>query len=95
MARLGPSWEETKQDLLLKAAFVILIALIFSYKAVKSNWINEKFMIQASLIMVAWANWRLIFLCPVDLEKGDLAIDDIVLPYPDDYVEPEHVLHRW
>ena len=45
--------------------------------------------------MLGWAYWRLEVLCPMDFEKGDLAYDDIVLPYPDDYVEPEHVLHAW
>ena len=43
--------------------------------------------------MLGWAYWRLEVICPMDFEKGDLAYDDIVLPYPDDYVEPEHVLH--
>ena len=93
---LADPWDaEAKQKFLLQLACSLLVLAIVLYKAVKGNWFNDRTLLQASIIVIWWANYRLETICPVDLELGDLAYDDIVLPYPEDYVEPEHLMHRW
>ena len=72
-----------------------LVILLFAYKAVQKLWFNDRTLLQLCIIVAWWAHFRITTICPVDLEIGDLAYDDIVLPYPDDYVEPEHIMLKW